>query len=46
VDSVPQVPSAEALRKIVRLESERLVPSSICNTYKTAVDASASSLQP
>jgi len=46
VDSVPQVASADALRKIVRLESERLVPSSICNTYKTSVGVSSSSLQP
>jgi geranylgeranyl diphosphate synthase type II len=46
VDSVPQVASADALRKIVRLESERLVPSSICNNYKTSVGVSTSSLQP
>ena len=46
VDSVPQVTSGDALRKIVRQESERLVPSSICNTYKTSVGVSSSSLQP
>jgi geranylgeranyl diphosphate synthase type II len=43
VDSVPQVASADKLRQIVRMESERLVPSSVCQSYKTA--ANASSLQ-
>jgi geranylgeranyl diphosphate synthase type II len=43
VDSVPQVASADKLRQIVRMESERLVPSSICQSYKSA--ANASSLQ-
>jgi geranylgeranyl diphosphate synthase type II len=46
VDSVPQVASADALRKIVRLESERLVPSTICNTYKTSVGVTSSSVHP
>ena len=41
VDAVPQVASADKLRQIVRMESERLVPSSICQSYKSA----ASSLQ-
>jgi geranylgeranyl diphosphate synthase type II len=41
VDSVPEVKSAHALKKIVRRESERLVPSSICNTYKTTASISA-----
>ena len=43
VDSVPHVASADKLRQIVRMESERLVPSSVCQSYKTA--ANASSLQ-
>jgi geranylgeranyl diphosphate synthase type II len=43
VESVPQVASSDTLRRIVRLESERLVPVSICNTYKTADRISASS---
>jgi hypothetical protein len=43
VDAVPQVASADKLRQIVRMESERLVPSSVCQSYKTA--ANASSLQ-
>ena len=43
VDAVPHVASADKLRQIVRMESERLVPSSVCQSYKTA--ANASSLQ-
>ena len=34
VDSVPLVESGDTLRKIVRMESERLVPSSVCNSYR------------
>lgn len=34
VDAVPQGPSCEALQHIVRQESERLVPSSTCVTYR------------
>lgn len=44
VDAVPQVASADKLRQIVRQESERLVPSSICQSYKTAAAVRASSL--
>jgi geranylgeranyl diphosphate synthase type II len=44
VAAVPQVASADKLRQIVRMESERLVPSSICQSFKSAA-ASASSLQ-
>lgn len=44
VAAVPQVASADKLRQIVRMESERLVPSSICQSYKTT-PSSASSLQ-
>jgi geranylgeranyl diphosphate synthase type II len=34
--SVPDGPSAEALRKLVRLESERLVPRAACEQFKKA----------
>jgi geranylgeranyl diphosphate synthase type II len=34
VDAVPEGPSSEALQKIVRQESERLVPSSTCVAYR------------
>jgi len=44
VSAVPQVDSADKLRQIVRMESERLVPSSICQSYKLPAP-STSSLQ-
>ena len=46
VDSVPDVQSAQALRQIVRMESERLVPSTICASYKSSSAPISSSLHP
>jgi geranylgeranyl diphosphate synthase type II len=37
VDSIPEGPSAQAMRDLVWLESERLVPRAACNEYRNSV---------
>ena len=46
IDSVPECTSRDAMRQLVRLESERWVPREACDTFRTAAKVLAKELSP